>query len=247
LDCTWLCARPFAHRGYHSLSEGRPENSLPAFAAACSKGYGIETDAQLTSDGRVAMIHDADLARLTGAHLRVGETDSQALSTLRLQSTQHQIPLLEDLLALVAGQVPLMIECKNGGIGGRLEAAVVDAMRFYSGEFVLQSFNPISVWRLKHARLPCLVGQISGRLLHAPAGYRLVGRSLALNALTRPDFICCELESLPSRAADFWRRRGLPVIAWTVHSRAEEERALRIADNYVFASYEPSTAPGSRV
>ena len=31
----------FAHRGYHCIEKGIPENSIPSFRAAISHGYGI--------------------------------------------------------------------------------------------------------------------------------------------------------------------------------------------------------------
>jgi glycerophosphoryl diester phosphodiesterase len=55
---------PFAHRGLHG--GGRIENSRAAFAAAIAAGHGIELDVQASRDGEAFVIHDYDLARLTG-------------------------------------------------------------------------------------------------------------------------------------------------------------------------------------
>ena len=40
--------RYYAHRGLHSGDERVPDNSLPAFALAAEKGYGIELDVHIT-------------------------------------------------------------------------------------------------------------------------------------------------------------------------------------------------------
>lgn len=50
----------FAHRGYHCIEKGIPENSIPSFRAAISHGYGIELDVHLTSDGKLVVFHDDD-------------------------------------------------------------------------------------------------------------------------------------------------------------------------------------------
>src|SRR5690606_13589867 len=101
---------PIAHRGLHG--PGMPENSMAAFRAAIAAGYGIECDIQRTADGTALVFHDDDLPRLTGAEGPVGAKGMDDLSQLRLLGTSEPIPTLADLLAEVAGRVPLLIEIK---------------------------------------------------------------------------------------------------------------------------------------
>jgi hypothetical protein len=54
------------------------------------------------------------------------------------------------------------------------------------------------------------------------------------NFVTRPDFISYELAGLPSRIVDAWRGRGVPVLAWTTKSAADERKARKYADNFIF-------------
>lgn len=54
----------FAHRGYHCIEKGIPENSLSSFRAAISHGYGIELDLHLSTDGKLVVFHDDDLSRI---------------------------------------------------------------------------------------------------------------------------------------------------------------------------------------
>jgi hypothetical protein len=142
----------------------------------------------------------------------------------------------------VAGRVPLLIELKRPrpALDSRLTRAVLAELGSYGGAYALASFDPIVVASLRRARPGVPVGQISGLLRRADPVSRVIGRSLLTNLLTRPDFIAYELDGLPSRAVSWWRRRGLPVLAWPVESGADEARARRFADNIIFSGFAPS-------
>ena len=102
----------FAHRGYHCIEKGIPENSIPSFRAAISHGYGIELDVHLTSDGKLVVFHDDDLSRICGRPETIESLPLKELQSCRLQNTNETIPLFTDVLSLVGGQVPLLIELK---------------------------------------------------------------------------------------------------------------------------------------
>ena len=102
----------FAHRGYHCIENGIPENSLSSFRAAISHGYGIELDVHLANDGKLVVFHDDDLSRICGRPEAVEVLPSKELQRCRLQDTTETIPLFSEVLSLVDGQVPLLIELK---------------------------------------------------------------------------------------------------------------------------------------
>lgn len=104
--------RRYAHRGLHCAAEGVPENSLPAFRRAVEAGYGIELDLHLTTDGRLAVFHDDTLDRVCGVSGRVEEKSYEELRQLRLLGTEEYIPLFEEVLEIVAGRIPMIIEVK---------------------------------------------------------------------------------------------------------------------------------------
>ena len=54
----------FAHRGYHCIEKGIPENSMSSFQAAVDHNYGIELDLHLTYDGHLVVFHDNTLDRI---------------------------------------------------------------------------------------------------------------------------------------------------------------------------------------
>src|SRR3954454_12409043 len=110
-DLAGLIARPFAHRGLHG--GGRIENSRAAFAAAIAAGSGIELDVQASADGEAMVFHDADLARLADARGALAAWSAAELGRFRLNGSDETIPTLSEILALIAGRAPLLIEVKS--------------------------------------------------------------------------------------------------------------------------------------
>ncbi|OLF12425.1 hypothetical protein BLA60_09985 [Actinophytocola xinjiangensis] len=239
-ELAWLTSRPVAHRGLYDDEQGRPENSLPAFEHAASRGVPFEFDVQLTSDGQPVVLHDADVAAITGTATGVHELDARAVGALRLPGDQP-VPTLDQVLELVDGRVPMVVDVRRWGLrhSPGLERAVADRLRGYRGEAVVQSFDPFALRRLRRL-LPGLgVGQASGSLRSVSPVVRAVGRTMVTNAFTRPDFLTYELTELPDRFVSFWRNGKRPVIAYTAHSPAEEATARRLADGFFFSGYLP--------
>lgn len=238
----WLTAVPYAHRGLHDPASARPENSLAAFAAAADAGFAIELDVQRTADGEVVVVHDLDLVRVAGIEATVADTAWSRLAGVRLDGTAEGIPRLGEVLEVVAGRVPLMVELKNATRRyGPLESAVAAHLAAYDGPCSIASFNPGTVgWFGVHH--PAIVrGQTAGPFAEVPMPRlaRAALRSMLGNVRTRPHYLSYELAGLPNRAVEFWRRGGRPLITWTVTSEAERALAERLADQFVFESIEP--------
>jgi glycerophosphoryl diester phosphodiesterase len=236
----WLRHTPFAHRGLHDRSAGRPENSLAAFEAALAAGYGIELDVRLAADGVPVVFHDAGLERLTGLAGRVSSSSSARLAGARLGGSDQHIPRLEEALAVVRGRTPLLVEIKNPGHrAGALEASVWARLEAYAGPVAVLSFNPLALAWFRR-RAPALArGQnliarsSSHRGRGAPAAARLA------RLLARPHFISHEIAGLSHRRSARIRSHGLPLVAWTVRDPREQAKALRYADNFMFEGYRP--------
>lgn len=187
----------YAHRGLHGA--GVPENSLMAFTAAAEKGYGIELDLQLSRDGKVMVFHDENLFRMTGRNQRLSELDAEELRALRLSETQERIPYFTEVLALVAGKVPLLIELKGtSATDMRLCEKAEEVLRTYDGPWCVESFNPMQLrWWKKH-RPDVVRGQLVTNLIKNkdgtssknPRDYLLT--ALLLNVCSRPDFIAAD-------------------------------------------------------
>jgi glycerophosphoryl diester phosphodiesterase len=226
----WLGSVAYAHRGLHST--GVPENSLSAFRAAIEKGMGIECDVQRSLDGQAMVFHDFELERLTGESGPLGERNAADLGKIELTGSKDRIPDLKRVLAELAGRVPILIEIKSSGTSFKHAGALCQAVRRtlegYPGPHAVMSFDP-RVVRWFADRSPLTVRGLVVTEENAKALRGMVRRRLSLWA-ARPDFLAYDIRDLPSRFAAGQRKRGLPVLTWTVRSEEHRERAAAHAD-----------------
>jgi glycerophosphoryl diester phosphodiesterase len=231
----WLTARPIAHRGYHDIARGRPENSLAAFDAAVKARYAIECDLHLAADSVPVVFHDADLERLTGAQGCVRDLSSAELGDLRIAGTSEWIPTLDELLRLVEGRVPLVIELKHmDGRDAGLAWQVAERLKRYHGPAAAMSFDAALIADLKaaDANLPRgLIAQGNWRpgIVHLRAALRL-----------GVDFISYAIDDLPTPMPILARQLlGIPLICWTVRTPEQWKKALIWADQITFEGFAP--------
>lgn len=248
----WLTARPIAHRGLHDRAAGRCENTLSAAAVAARRGFAVECDVQLSSDGDAMVFHDATLDRLTAATGRVADYPARTLTEVAVGGTQDGIPRLTDLLHVLDARVPLVCEVKSAFDGdNRLADRTVAILRAYSGPVAVKSFDPAVLAHLRQgadALIP--LGIVAEGLYDDPEWSMLPhARKRELAALshfdqTRPDFLSFAVNDLPHAAATLMRAGlGRPVMAWTVRTPAQRENAARWADQIVFEGFEPDDTP----
>ena len=102
----------YAHRGLFDNESDAPENSLAAFQKAVEAGYGMEMDVQLTKDDQLVVFHDATLKRMCGVEGNVWDYTLEELKQFKLAKTDETIPSFEEVLNLVAGRTPLIVEYK---------------------------------------------------------------------------------------------------------------------------------------
>lgn len=244
--------RPLAHRGLHDVGNGRPENSRAAIRAAIAAGYGIEIDIQQSSDGAAMVFHDYALDRLTSQMGPVRLRSAQELGQIVLKGGSEGIPTLSEVLDIVAGQVPLLVELKDqdGGMGddlGPMEQAVAQAVAGYEGPLGLMSFNPNAV-----AMMAELVPDLPRGIVTSAYHYHEwpLPRATCDRLRGIPDYERCgasfishELNDLARDRVAELRQGGAAILCWTVRSPEEEAMARRHADNITFEGYSPATAP----
>jgi glycerophosphoryl diester phosphodiesterase len=243
----WLVTVPIAHRGLHD--ETRPENSLAAIDAAVRQGFPIEIDVQTSADGRAVVFHDWNLHRLTGLDARVRKTNATEITKLRLAGGSEAVPFLEDVLDLVNGRQPLVIEIKNRKRPCALEPEVSRILRSYRGAVAIHSFNPFSLGWFRRNHPGLCRGQISCSFdTDDMAGWKkLILAHYGMNWMSRPHFISHHWKQLPAIVPTLLRGiMRMPLLTWTVRSQEEQTSALRYADNVFFESYLPCQTVASK-
>lgn len=237
----------YAHRGLYDNDSGIPENSLTAFRLAVEGGYGIELDLHLTTDGQLVVFHDDTLTRICGIPGRVDEHSYAELQQFSLLGTGERIPLFSEVLAIVAGKIPMIVEVKYQKNYDALCAAMMELLRDYKGMYCVESFHPFVVLWMKKHHPEIARGLLSSRFQpqdsasgHVSFGMWL-SQELLFNFLIRPHFIAYNHESAPG-VLGFRLCRSLwhaPAVAWTVRSEEQEAAARHRFDVVIFEHYRP--------
>jgi glycerophosphoryl diester phosphodiesterase len=245
----WLTARPVAHRGLHDRARGIIENMPGAIAAAIDANFSIEVDLQLAADGEAMVHHDDALGRLTeGSGALLGMTAAQ-LKAVPFKETSERMMSLGDLCALVAGRVPLVIEVKSHFDGDRkLVTRMLQVLASYRGPVAGMSFDPDQVLALREL-IPQLPRGITAERTYDEADWPEATPAQRRGMLhlrhafrTRPHFVAFWVNELPAPAP--WIARnlfGLPLLAWTVRTTEQRERAAGYADQIIFEGFRPGT------
>lgn len=129
-----------AHRGMHNMKKGIPENSIKAFEESIKNNYIIELDLHILKDKSVVVFHDDNLKRMTGVDKQLADTTYEEIKNLKLQDTNNYIPLFEDVLKVISGKVPIVIELKYDTKVGLLESETMNILKNYKGKYVIKSF-----------------------------------------------------------------------------------------------------------
>ncbi|MFG1481156.1 glycerophosphodiester phosphodiesterase family protein [Xanthobacter sp. V4C-4] len=243
---SWLTARPVAHRGLHDERAGIIENTTSAVQAAVAAGFAVEVDLQLAADGVPVVFHDSTLERLTTAHGPVAARTAAELQAVAFRATADRMMRLDDLLALVDGRVPLVIELKSGREANTtLAARAAERIAAYDGPAALMSFDPRLLPTVR-AVAPLVPRGIVAELAFNPAEWpdlstlqRLVLGHLLHWPASRFQFVAYRVADLGALAPRIARRLGVPVLTWTVRTIDDRARAARAADQMIFEGFRP--------
>ncbi|MBE6541999.1 MAG: glycerophosphodiester phosphodiesterase [Ruminococcaceae bacterium] len=237
-DKRLLCE--YAHRGLHG--NGIPENSLAAFKNAVDNGFGIELDIQLSSDGEVMVFHDYTLSRMTGDDRKLSDLTAAELMELRLDGGEEHIPTLRQVLDLVDGKVPLLIELKGESLNTSLCPAANEILKSYSGVYCVESFNPILLSWYRKNRHDVVRGLLTTNLCKdkKTTPLNLALDIMVMNVLARPDFIAYN-HRYPNRfvlkmITKIWRPE---TFAWTVREKESYDILHIKGERTIFEGFTP--------
>ena len=233
-DKTLLC--DYAHRGLHG--NGVPENSLEAFDLACKGGYGIELDVQLSKDGEVVVFHDSTLVRMTGVDKKVCELDASELCELKLGDTEQRIPKFSEVLELVDGRTPILVELKGETTDTSLCPKVAELLREYDGAYCIESFNPLLLGKMRKQLPSAYYGLLYTNTCKDRKKYSLLNiviSCMGLNFIARPDFIAYSHKYRKSLVVKITTRLfRAPKFVWTVKGDEAIKKAHELGEHPIF-------------
>lgn len=210
----------WAHRGASGYA---PENTLEAFALAVEqKADGVELDVQLTKDGKLVVIHDETIDRVSGEHGLVKDFTLEELKKLNVNRTipgfqAVTIPTLEEVYDLLKGTgLAINVEIKSSIIWyPEIEKRVLELTKSMGlqDKVIYSSFNHYSIRRLKELDETVQTGILYGDVLCDIAAYC---KNVGADAL-HPVFTHRYMESV-------WKEymaSGIPLHIWTVNEEAD--------------------------
>ncbi len=238
-DTRLIC--DYAHRGLHG--DGVPENSLAAFAKAAESGYGIELDVQLSRDGEIMVFHDYTLVRMTGREGNLSDFTADELRTLTLGGTSERIPTLAEVLALVDGRVPLLVELKGESTDTALCEPLAKMLAKYGGPYCIESFNPMLLGKMAKLMPHVYRGLLYTNVVRDKkrvSALNLALTAMLTNVIARPNFIAYNYVDRHSFfvgvCTKFW---SAPRFSWTVREREEYVRAKENGECAIFEGFTP--------
>ena len=224
-DLEFLKKGIIAHRGIFD-NRKVPENSIKAFKNALNKGYAIELDIRLTKDNKIVVFHDDVLGRMTKKKGNIKNLTFEELQKIKLINTDYTIPSLDEVLSLVNGKVPLLIELKSTSRSHRLEKELIKELDEYKGEFAVQSFNPFIISYFRFHKKEYIRG-----LLVSYKKYKSFGTSLSIK-LSKPDFLSVSKRMYKNKKIIKYRKK-IPVFAWTIDSKDDVKKYQDCFDNLI--------------
>ena len=219
----------YAHRGLHG--NGAPENSMEAFRRALDRGYGMELDVHLLKDGTLAVLHDHSLQRTAGVDAIIEDLTAGELSLYRLEGTEETVPLFSQVLSLVDGKVPLIVELKSTAQNfAALCEAATRMLEGYQGIYCIESFDPRCIGWLKRNRPDIVRGQLAENFFRTGGKMNPVLKALMswqlTHFLTLPDFVAFKYRDRKNLGTFLSRKLwGAQGVSWTLKSQQELDTA----------------------
>lgn len=229
-DLEFLSRNLIAHRGYHNNKKGIPENSVLAFKKAIDNNYLIELDVRLTKDKKLVVFHDDNLKRVCGVNKRVKDLTYKELLKYNLFDTTLKVPLFSEVIKLVNGRVPILIETKYHNRYGVLEKILINELSNYKGLYAIQSFYPMSLLWLKRNTKDIPIGLLSSNFKNNSNSLKkLIGKTLILDLFFKTDFISYDVKGLPSNYISL-KKDKKKIVIWTIKNKKDYDLAKKYTD-----------------
>ena len=237
-DLEFLSRSLIAHRGYYNNKKGIPENSVLAFKKAIDNNYSIELDVRLTKDQKLVVFHDDNLKRVCGVNKRVKDLTYIELLKYNLFDTTLKVPLFSDVIKLVNGKVPILIETKYHNRYGVLEKILINELSNYKGLYAIQSFYPMSLLWLKRNTKDIPIGLLSSNFKNDLNRLKsIIGKTLILDLFFKTDFISYDVKGLPNNYLSY-KRDKKKIVIWTIKNKKDYDLARQYTGSLICENFD---------
>lgn len=233
-----------AHRGLFNNQIGIPENSMLAFSKAIEKHFGIELDVQMTTDNKLVVFHDDNLKRMCGVDKRLTDCSFEELKQYTIGNSSEHIPLFDDVLSLIDGKVPIIVEIKSDGNWKETTIKTAQRLDNYNGKYCIESFHPFVVHWFRKNRPSIIRGQLSTNYykdnIKVSNIQKFLLSNLFLNCISRPDFIAYNHKHVCGFCYSVCRKVfTVTNAAWTIKNQDELIEAKKVFSIIIFDSFFP--------
>ncbi|MDD2628359.1 MAG: glycerophosphodiester phosphodiesterase family protein [Clostridia bacterium] len=235
-NLSWLLDIKIAHRGLHDLNKFIPENSIIAFEKAINNNVAIELDVHILKDNTIVVFHDDDLKRCCNVDKVLKTCTYNDIENLTLFDTPYKIPTLEEALAAIEGQVPVIIELKTDVCATKICYTVSKILESYKGLFAIKSFSPLIPLWFKLFKPNIVRGMLTDEFNNTKNNKiikKLFITSLVFLPIIKPDFISTNIHMLKNKKVKRLRKKII-VLGWTFKTTLDKIKYKHLSDGYIF-------------
>ena len=149
-----------AHRGDHTIA---PENSLMAIQNAINDGADyVELDIRTTNDGKLVLMHDGTVDRMTNGKGNINELSFDTIRALKLfnkritNSDTLQVPTFEEALQLCKNKINIYLDFKAANVP-QVHEAIIKANMQNQMVVYINAPNQYTDWRKYVPTMPLIL------------------------------------------------------------------------------------------
>lgn len=228
----WLRNNPITHRGL-CKNEKIIENTIESVKESINYNYPIEIDVRVIKDNTVILFHDNNLKRLIGINKYYYNLNKTDLKYLKYKNSNCKIATLKEVLNIINGKVPLLIELKYNKDSWNMKKLAVEThkiLKDYKGNYAIHSFYPkmSKIYRkLDKNHYIGLVAPLSNCKLSFLSNLYI----FILLKLYKFDFLSYDIRNIPNK---FIAKLKLPKIYWTIYNKEQEKKAINNKGNFIW-------------
>jgi len=229
--------RVIAHRGFSAQA---PENTLVAVRRAIAVGADmVEVDVTVTADGHVICLHDEALDRTTNGH---GPASALPLSTVAAldagswfgpRFAGEPVPTLAAVLTLAKGHILVNVEIKPEAAERHVVPKVAELIRDHGmlDNVIVSSFSPEALRHMKLVDPEVVTVSLLNDRLHEGLDPLEVVQEVGSRGLN------LSKDRVTPQLVERCHRHGLPVGVYTVNSRRQMRRLIRMGVHSIFTDH----------